>query len=407
MPSSKMLRTGILCAVLAATSLSCGETQPTEPDPVSSITAVRANERFLNSPQGESRELLIDGRVTDIEWAVTGDASVIRMHNEGGERGGTYYLSVRSLWTVDESHQNVPDGILFLLQWPDRTENRLHMPLVTTADVVDDATGDTLIDCTTGNTDLVKAANWTINRNIQEDEVLVEVFSSPSGSYPKDLWRWGAETTDPATPVNPTEFTGAVDDSDAVGSVDHPGGSYMEDLYDNGSGPVRDAGNWTYMLANHDSGNYVPLKIASKNPREIRLNRGKPTITVIWNTVAKTFGACETFNPIRLDNPTQVDKTWNPGDYQPSFRLILPTQSQVDVVARGAWAMGKWGLELRRDLITHFPPVIINGVENPGPPRPDDIQLVPGGHYAVRFTIVDGTTKARSVSDLIPIYLRP
>jgi hypothetical protein len=383
--------------VLAATGLSCGENQPTEPNPVSDITAVKGNEQFLNSPQQESRELLIDGRVTDIEWAITGDASVIRMQNEAGERGGAYYLSVRSLWTINRFNQ--PDGILFLLQWPDPTENRLHMPLVTTADVVAD-NGDTLIDCTTGNTDLVNPANWTINRNIQEDEVTIELFSTQAGGYPKDVWRWGANTTDPANPVNGTEFGAAGPDS--VRSTQHPGGSYMEDFYDNGSGPVRDAGNYSYMLANHDSTDYVPLKLASKNPREVRFNRGKPIFNVIWESVAKDFGPCEIINPVRLDDASQIDKTWNPGDYQPSFRMVLPTESQADVVARGAWNMGKWALEIRRDLIARVVPDSVQSA-----PRLDDIQLVPGQHYAVRFTVVDGTTKARSVSDLIPIYLRP
>jgi len=396
MPSWKLVRTGILCAVLAATGLSCGESQPTEPNPVSDIIAVKGNEQFLNSPQQESRELLIDGRVTDIEWAITGDASIIRMKNEGGERGGTYYLSVRSLWTVDRF--NKPSGILFLLQWPDPTLNQLQMPLVTTADVVAD-NGDTLIDCTTGNTDLVNPANWTINRNIQEDEVMIEIFSTQTGGYPKDIWRWGANTTDPANPVNGTEFTAAGPDS--AHSLEHQNGSYMEDFYDTGSGPVHDIGNYSYMLANHDSTDYVPLKLASKNPREVRFNRGKPISNVIWDTVAKDFGPCETINPVRVDDATLIDKTWNPGDYQPSFRMLLPTQSQADVVARGAWNMGKWALEIRRDL-TAAPSDTLQGG-----PWPDDIRLVPGQHYAVRFTIVDGTTKARSVSDLIPIYLRP
>lgn len=400
MPSWKLVRTGILCAVLAATGLSCGENQPTEPNPVSDITAVKGNEQFLNSPQQESRELLVDGRVTDIEWAITGDASVIRMQNEGGEHGGTYYLSVRSLWTVDRF--NDPDGILFLLQWPDPTENRIHMPLVTTADAVAD-NGDTL-DCTTGNTDLVNPANWTINRNLQEDEVTIEIFSTSAGGYPKDIWRWGAGTTDPATPVSATEFTAAAVDGDSVGSTTHPGGAYMEDFYDNGSGPVRDAGVWTYKFANHDSTTDVPLFIASKGVRDTRLNRGKPMYYVLWDKVAKAMGACEIINPIRLDDASEVDKTFNPGDYVPSYRVTLPTESQDDVIARGSWNMGKWGLEIRRDLISRFPSP---GNNLPGNPRPDDIQLVPGQHYAVRFTIVDGTTKARSVSDVIPIYLRP
>ena len=401
MPSGKLRRIGILCAVLAATTLSCGETQPTEPNPVSDITAVKGNEQFLNSPQQETRELLIDGRVTDIEWAITGDASIIRMHNANGARGGTYYLSVRSLWTVDRF--NNPDGVFFLLQWPDPTENRLHMPLVTTADVVAD-NGDTLIDCTKGNNDLIDPNRWTINRNIQEDEVAIEIFSTPAGGYPKDIWRWGSATTDPATPVSPTEFTAAAVDGDSVGSTSHPGGAYVEDLYDDGSGPVRDAGTWTYEFANHDSGSYVPLVIASKGTRDSRLNRGKPLAYVIWDKVAKAFNACEIINPIRLDDAGQPDKSFNPGDYVPSYRLVLPTESQDDVVARGSWLMGKWGLELRRDLVSRFPSP---GNNLPGAPRPDDVQLVPGQHYAVRFTIVDGTSKARTVSDIIPIYLRP
>jgi Ethylbenzene dehydrogenase len=396
MLSGKMLRTGILCAVIAATGLSCGENQPTEPDPISDITAVKGNEVFLNSPQQETRELLIDGRATDIEWAITGDASIIRMHNEAGERGGTYYLSVRSLWTLPRLSR--ASGILFLLQWPDPTANLLHMPLVTTADVVAD-NGDTLIDCTTGNTALVNPANWTINRNIQEDEVTIEVFSTQTGGYPKDVWRWGANTTDPGNPVNGTEFTAAGPDS--AHSLEHPNGSYMEDFYDNGSGPVRDLGDYSYMLANHESTDYVPLKIVGKNPREVRFNRGKPISRVIWETVAKDFGPCETINPIRVDDATKNDKTWNPGDYQPSFRTLPSTKSQADVVARGAWNMGKWTLEIRRDLIAAPADTAQGG------PWPDDIPLVPGQHYAVRFTIVDGTTKARSVSDLIPIYLRP
>ncbi len=402
MPSVRFVRTGILCAVLAATTLSCGETQPTEPNPVSDIIAVKGNEQFLGSPQQESRELLIDGRVTDIEWDITGDASIIGMHNESGGRGGTYYVSVRSLWTINRF--NDPDGILFLVQWPDPTENRLHMPLVTTADVI--VNGDTLIDCSKGkNTgDLVDPAHWTINRNIQEDEVSIEVFSTQSGGLPKDIWRWGSGTTDPCTPVSATEFPGAVGDGDSVGSTSHPGGAYMEDLYDNGSGPVRDAGKWTYQLANHDSTTAVPLFIVNKGTRDTRLNRGKPVYYVVWDRVAKPFGPCETINPIRVDDASQQDKTFNPGDYVPSYRSTLPTESQADVVARGIWLMGKWGLEIRRDLIARFPSP---GNDIPGPPRPDDIQLAPGGHYAIRITIVDGTTKARSVSDLIPIYLRP
>ena len=147
MLSTKSIRAGILIVVATAGTLSCGETEFTEPNPSSEIVAVQGWEQFLNSPQQESRELLIDGRVTDIEWNVTGDPSIILMDGVSGS-GGSYYVSVRSLWTLDRF--GAPDGILFLLQWPDPTEDRFEQPFVTSADVVSDA-GDTL-NCSTDDT---------------------------------------------------------------------------------------------------------------------------------------------------------------------------------------------------------------------------------------------------------------
>ena len=112
----------------------------TVPNPQSGLVAVPALEQFLNSAQQESRELLIDGRVTNIEWDVAGNPSIILLDGDGV--GANYYVSVRSIWTKNRFGEN--DGFFLLLQWPDRTENRLEHPLVTSADVLSD-TGDTLI----------------------------------------------------------------------------------------------------------------------------------------------------------------------------------------------------------------------------------------------------------------------
>ena len=391
------IRVGILFAILAATTLSCGETELTKPNLLNTITAPGGVEQFLNSPQQETRELLIDGRVTDIEWNFTGDPSIILMNGVSG-RGGNYYLSLRCLWTVDRF--NRPDGIFFLIQWPDGTQDQLEEPLVTRADVVSDA-GDTLIDCTTSNA-LLDEANWTRSA-LQEDEVFIELFSDSLGSYPVDTWRWGAATTDPVTPVNGTEFVGAVTDGDTLGQTTHPSAGYMEDLFDNGGGRVRDHGNWTYKLANHNPGSNVPLRLHGQGTRDSRLNRAKPVPYVLWETVSRPFTACDINSTIRMDDPGVRDKTWNPGDYMLSYRASFPSESQLDVIARGSYLMGKWSLELRRDLMTRFPED--QGI--PGPPRPDDVHLTPGRNYRVRITIVDGTTGGVSASDLIPLYLKP
>jgi hypothetical protein len=396
----KWLRAGILFAVAATGSISCGETTMTVPNPQSGLVAVPALEQFLNSAQQESRELLIDGRVTNIEWDIAGNPSIILLDGDGV--GANYYVSVRSIWTKNRFGEN--DGFFLLLQWPDRTENRLEHPLVTSADVLSD-TGDTLIYCAT-NDALVNEAYWT-RSPAEEDEVTIEFFSDSLGSYPADVWRWGAETTDPATPVSDTEFTGAGLDGDNYGSTYHPGAGWLEDLYDTGASPVRDLGSWTYMNSNTLAGSNVPLFIASKGTRDTRLNRAKPIEYVLWKSVEKPMDRCEYENPIRLDNAGEKDKTWNPGDYVPSFRLSLPDSvtSQADVIGKGLWFEGKWALEIRRDLVTRSIVPLPGGI--PQPPWTDDIQMMPGRTYSMRISIFDGTTGATSRSGLIPIYLRP
>ena len=403
---ARLIRAGILFAVAAAGTVSCGKTKFTQPNLKSDVVAVRAAEQFLNSAQQESRELLIDGRVTNIEWDITGNPSVILL--EGGA-GGDYYVLVRSLWTLNKFGET--DGFYLLLQWPDRTEDRLQEPLVTSADVLSD-TGDTLIDCS--NDMLIRETSWSRSHK-QEDQVWIELFSDSVGSYPVDVWRWGAETTDACTPVNGTEFVGAVNDGDTLGSTTHPSAAFLEDLYDQGGGPVRDQGDWTYIATNHNPGSNVPLFIASKGTRDSRLNRAKPTAYVLWRggrlpgppTVEKPLLQCENGhppdNPIREDDASVRDKSWNPGDYVPSFSTSLPSESQLDVIGKGQWLAGKWALEIRRDLITRP----ASNVVPPPPPWPDDVQLVPGRRYLMRISIFDGTTKTTSRSQRFPIYLRP
>ncbi len=396
---ARLIRAGILFAVAAAGTTSCGKTQFTQPNLKTDVVAVQAFEQFLNSAQKESRELLIDGRVTNIEWDLTGNPSVILL--EGGA-GGNYYVLVRSLWTLDKFGQT--DGFYLLLQWPDRTEDRLQEPLITSADVLSDL-GDTLIDCSSDA--LVRESSWS-RSPLQEDQAWIELFSDSLASYPADVWRWGAETTDACTPVNGAEFVGAITDGDTLGSTTHPGGAYLEDLYDLGGGSVRDEGNWTYIVTNHNPGSNVPLAIASKGSRDSRLNRAKPTQYVLWHSVQKPFQACENGhapdNPIREDDAGVRDKTWNPGDYVPSFSTSMPSESQRDVIGKGQWLAGKWALEIRRDLITRLP---LKPNQTVGDPKPDDVQLVPGRRYMMRISIYDGTTKTTSRSQLFPVYLKP
>jgi len=405
MPRRSTLAVGILFVALPWLATSCGTKTPTEPGLPTSITSVPVSEWFLNSPQAESRELLIDGRPTAVEWNVAGEPTYVLMHGNLAGGGGDFFLAVRSVWSYDARFGNPapPMGIYFLLQWPDPSFSTLDRPLVNDSVSIFDQEGNQIYDCNAGDDGLVRPRTWH-RSPIEEDQVVVEIFSDSLGSYPADNWRWGAETTDPVFPSSSVEFTGA--SGDTVGQFNHPAAGFAEDRFDFGSGPVDDEGQRSFIqnYTQYPDG-IVPIMIASKGTRDTRLNRGKPTSYVIWSYVEKPLTACDSLNPVRIDDSSVRDKTWNRGDYVPAWRDTFPTLSQADILARGTWNASKWNLELRRDLVAY------NKVDRNHPetwiPWPDDVPLEPGRHYVVRFTVYDASSTRGSRSELIPLYLKP
>ncbi|MGE5177271.1 MAG: hypothetical protein ACM3JJ_12980 [Hyphomicrobiales bacterium] len=390
-------------------TLACGKTTPTEPDLPSTLVAVPLPELYLSSPQRESRELLIDGRATDIEWEGTGDPAILLMRGDRGGGGGDFYASVRTLWSFNPL-TNDSVALYFLIQWADPHKDVQEQPFITDIDWQDD-NGNSLIDCSASDA-LIQPVHWR-RSDLHEDQVTVELYSDANGSYPADMWRWGAGTTDPLTPVNSTEFTGAAADGDTLGQTAHPSAGVADDFYSTGGGWVPDDG-LPFRLDNFTPGSTVPLQIANKGSRDVRLNRGKPLEYVIWGTVSKPFQQCDSLNPARLDDPTARDKTWNPGDMVPSYTLSFPqppigsppssaVKSQLDVLAKGGWDKGKWSLELRRLLIARPPDV--GGVRQT--PWPDDVKLYTGHTYGVRITIYDASHTVGSASALVPLYIKP
>jgi hypothetical protein len=409
MPRRSKIRAGILCAILPWFAISCGTKVATQPGLDDSVTSVAAPEEFLTSPQQEHRELLVDGRATPIEWNVAGGPHYTVLHGFGG--GGDFILAIRSVWSYDRFGNQ--QSIYFLLQWPDPTPSYLDRPIVNDSIDVFDDKGHQIFDCLSGDDRMLRPTSWH-RSNIREDQVIVEIFSDSLGSFPADNWRWGAGTTDPVTPTSVVEFQGASEDT--VGATSHGASGFMEDRYDTGSGPVDDIGRVTY----HDNftlypNGIVPDSVAGKGSRDTRLNRGKPTAYTIWGYVARPLALCDSQgvwqqNPVRVDDSSVRDKTWNPGDYVPSSILRFPTLSQFDVFARGDWSSGKWSLEIRRALTTYDkradPDVPPN---NPQlwVPWPDDVPLVPGRRYMMRVTVYDASVTKGSRSTMLPLYLRP
>ena len=135
-------------------------------------------------------------------------------------------------------------------------------------------------DCDTTDP-LHDEANWRRATDTHEDQVEVEIYSDEQGAFPADRWRWGAGTTDPATPVAFTEFP-AADPAELVGGNQHPTGGWSEDLFNTGSGWVRDAGRVTYEP------NFLPgakpIRIASKGTRDTRAQsrqaHGRPDLEI-------------------------------------------------------------------------------------------------------------------------------
>jgi hypothetical protein len=397
----RLLRVGVLFAVLPWLAISCGKTKPTEPDLGFEVVSYPGPERFETSPQRETRELLVDGRPTAIEWNMAGNPTYFLASGRGGGGGGDYYVAVRSVWTADRFGNQ--KAFYLLLQWPDLTASLLDHPIVNDSlDIFDDS-GNRLVDCTV-NDIAVRPTTWHRANNL-EDEVTIQIYSDSLASYPADHWRWGANTTNVVTPSSSFDFEGSARDGDSLGQTTHASAAFAEDYWETGPGSVvDDLGRLCYF------GNYtqypngvVPVAIASKGSRDTRLNRGKQVAYSVWSYVATPFTACSEFNPIRLDDGSIPDKTWNPGDYVPGYQHIFPTQSQLDVLARGVWEGGKWVLELRRNLIS--------GAEDASGttvfPWPDDLQFVPGRHYRMRITIRDGQTGLSSSTPLASLYLKP
>jgi len=388
---------GILCAVLSLFVLSCGERTPTEPDLPTRVVAVPASDIFTSSPQLEPRELLIDGRATDIEWNVTGDPVLLLLRGSEG-RGGDYYASVRALWSTDPFNGDSL-ALYLLLQWADARPDFLEQPLITSASWKNpDGTSP---DCAVSDP-LRDPTKWRRATDQHEDQVEIEIYSDADGSYPADRWRWGSGTTDPATPVSTTEFDNAGPE-ETFGENLHPTAGWSEDFYNSGSGWTRDVGLTTYE-DNFVPGSFVPRFIAGKGGRDTRQNRGKPVSYMIWRPVAKRFEACDSLNPIRIEDASQRQKTWEPGDYVPSVTIGLPDSSQRDVVSRGGWDNGKWALEIRRFLVARTTDV--RGRPE-GLPRADDVHLYSGRTYGLRVRIYNSSKTRSSVSPIVPLYIRP
>lgn len=399
------LRVGVLFAALPLLVLSCGERKPTQPITLASeIDAVPVFDVFYtpNPILDITREILVDGRATQIEWDAGGSGNFVKLSGSYGGRGGDYYANVRAEWTRDKF--NLPVALMLLIQWPDLTEDRLDHPIVNDSIDVFNDSGQPNFKCDSTNI-ILNPHSWHRGDDL-EDQVVIEIFPTPLGGFPADNWRWGACTTDLATPVSVVEFPGA--DNDSIGSTNHPQAGFAEDRYDLGSGPVDDDGPTTFE-ANYTEppgGGILPRFVASKGTRDSRLNRGKPVAYTVWKNVEQPLRQCTTENPVRLDDAAQRDKSWNPGDYVPGWVIHFPlpdssralNTSSSNVLARGSWASGKWALEIRRALDTGFPDDV--KLEAPTPQSGSKA-------YGIRITIRDGHTKRESRSAIVPLVLRP
>jgi len=212
--------------------------------------------------------------------------------------------------------------------------------------------------------------------------------------------------TDPVTPVSPTEFPTVQDPSETYQATLHPSAGWSEDYYNSGGGFALDAGRLTHE-DNFIPGSNIPVFVTGKGGRDVRMNRGKPAAILIWKYVSRRFAEtpCDSLNPIRLDDASARQKTWNPDDYVQSYRSEMPDSSQADVVTRGGWEMGKWAVEFRRLLVSRARDT--EGRIAPNALHLDDVPIHTGHTYGFRLRVYNHSKTEYSESPLVPLYIKP
>jgi hypothetical protein len=413
----------ILAAVPVAVLLaSCSSDDVSGPDGaagVDTLLVAYANEGLSPSPCND-RTPIIDGVADTLSeaWNLAPSYTLDLRDESGGSLGS---LEIRALWT-HSIYQSFPDYVYFLARWNDATESRAPDRLAYgTGDETAIVPGPVPAGCDSA---LVRAENWTRLFPEVEDEVLVllqdengtgdpvaaahEVFraigvdsgqNTPTTLNGADVWLWRAGRTNDHPIAQYVDWTRPPDPFSGlpeplVGAFTNRCG-FFEDLFVDASGTLlRDQGSIPY-IRNFTDASTKPIRIYKEPPINVL-----PPQWAMWWDWSEPFGRCDTLAATRASGVRWSENLYASGapyDWMSGWGLRTPSQSQVDVRARGrhvvSGLLNGWTLEWSRALDTG---------------NPDDIAIDPvSGTYRIVIGIADDSGKVIRVTRSIRLVFSP
>lgn len=310
----------------------------------------------------------IDGKALDKEW-FSAPELLVAMSDEQGNGGGNFYLRIKSVYTP------YPDTVFFLLQWPDTSEDVYPDRLIYTGQPWDDR------DCRTDE-GLVAPENWTKRpRELEKEDRFAIMFEIvPAGDASGTFGSLGCRV---ACHGNMHPTSGKLDVWYWLDARTNQV-SRCDDMYADSHGLTGDTGEGSWKINWRDP-TFVPRFIAEGDngglsPAKCVLDPGP---------YGRGFNKCDIVNPYS-------SRTWgdslNPDgfDYVPAFLVKWPTLSRADIVAKGAWAAGRWTVEIKRAMRTGSPE--------------EDTFFYPDRQYNFAIAVMNGSKVIHSGS--VPLVLR-
>jgi len=432
MNASRMLTIGALAGLLLWMAGGCsGVDQISQPqlEDFSTLVVHYGDPGTSGDPCNDALPQL-DGVAQPFEWS-SAEPLFVHMTGANGTGGDDFYAEIRAIWTDDSRVSGIPnsDRIYFLVRYADAAQDnqpdqlgylRPREPGEICKNLIDGKYCPSPVpepDPSGCDSTILRPQYW-VRRNAggKEDQVMIlltqaqdehastDLVATDRGLFPvlgpggilspvagvgqanTDVWIWRAGRTNlnPVPQYTDWGITDRTAQIDPKYSTFPNTAGFCEDLWIDGSRRLsQDAGDLPYKK-NWVTGTDVPDTLTECTPtgkevtedKLVFVNGGIPPDLGLWMPRGRRFRCTSTKACSRVGTPVPWSSRLVLGEYDfvQGWGLTIPTRSQRDVRALGAYAVGQdkgFGvrtIEIMRSLNTGNPDdlVITPDVDHPG-----------------------------------------